>query len=320
MKTKPNGYWTKERCLKEGLKYKYKKDFVSKGKGAYMAARRNGWLDEIWLHMTVCGNLYKRCVYVYEFSDKSAYIGITYNVDKRRAGHRSTGPVHRHHHKTGLQPTFIQLTEYIDRKKAAEIEGEMVLKYRNNGYNILNSKKTGEFGGSQIIWTKEECLKVALKCKTKNEFVKNFRGAHNASNINGWLSEMQSHMREVMKPKGFWTKGKCKKEALKYKTREEFRQHNCSAYSIAYQNGWLPGICSHMKYITRPVGFWTKEKCKKEALKYKSRTDFKKYNGGAYSASVSNKWLNEFFNFKFLVKNPNYLRGLTKKQKIKINV
>ena len=53
---KPNGYWTKERCHKEALKYSIRKEFVKGSSGAYNAAYKNGWLDEICSHMEIiCG-------------------------------------------------------------------------------------------------------------------------------------------------------------------------------------------------------------------------------------------------------------------------
>ena len=42
-------------------------------------------------------------------------------------------------------------------------------------------------------------------------------------------------------------------------------------------------------------GYWTKENCKEESLKYKNRFEFKKVSGGAYHSSRKNGWLDEFF-------------------------
>jgi predicted GIY-YIG superfamily endonuclease len=46
-------YWTKERCLTEGLKFTRRSDFNLHSKGAYDSAKRNGWLNEIYLNMKV---------------------------------------------------------------------------------------------------------------------------------------------------------------------------------------------------------------------------------------------------------------------------
>jgi hypothetical protein len=47
----PNGYWTKERCHEEALKFKYKIDFRNNSASAYVISRKNDWLDEICNHM-----------------------------------------------------------------------------------------------------------------------------------------------------------------------------------------------------------------------------------------------------------------------------
>jgi hypothetical protein len=45
--------------------------------------------------------------------------------------------------------------------------------------------------------------------------------------------------------------------------------------------------------VTKPNGYWTKERCQKEALKCKSRTEFKTICSLAYKNSRNNKWINE---------------------------
>ena len=40
---------------------------------------------------------------------------------------------------------------------------------------------------------------------------------------------------------------------------------------------------------------WSFEACKKEALKYNTRKDFRKNSGGAYRRAWKNKWLDDFF-------------------------
>lgn len=41
------------------------------------------------------------------------------------------------------------------------------------------------------------------------------------------------------KPNGYWTYERCKEEAGKYKSRNDFCVSNCSAYQAARRNGWL---------------------------------------------------------------------------------
>ncbi len=55
-----------------------------------------------------------------------------------------------------------------------------------------------------------------------------------------------------------WTKEECGKEALKYKTRNNFIKGNRKAYRSAVNNGWIDDICSHM---TSPYKFWELYTC-----------------------------------------------------------
>ena len=46
---KPNGYWTKERCLEESKKYLTRSEWKHNSNGSYHAACVNGWVDEcVW--------------------------------------------------------------------------------------------------------------------------------------------------------------------------------------------------------------------------------------------------------------------------------
>lgn len=48
---KPKGYWTKERCHAEALKYRTKSEFNSGSTSAYSATLQNKWFDEIAEHL-----------------------------------------------------------------------------------------------------------------------------------------------------------------------------------------------------------------------------------------------------------------------------
>ena len=48
---KPSGYWTKERCQVESLKYQTRGEFQILSDSVYQISRRNKWLDDICSHM-----------------------------------------------------------------------------------------------------------------------------------------------------------------------------------------------------------------------------------------------------------------------------
>lgn len=90
-----------------------------------------------------------------------------------------------------------------------------------------------------------------------------------------------------------WTLEALKKEAKKYNSRSEFQNKNSSAYSIAAKENLLDEICVHMNPLREAPNYWTKEKCQERALLYKTKSDFKKHDGSAYTTAVREKWLNE---------------------------
>lgn len=51
MQQRESGYWTKEHCAEEAKKYSTRAQFQRMASGAWNAAHKKGWLDEICLHM-----------------------------------------------------------------------------------------------------------------------------------------------------------------------------------------------------------------------------------------------------------------------------
>ena len=83
-------------------------------------------------------------------------------------------------------------------------------------------------------------------------------------------------------------KEKILKDALKYKTRMAWCDaHNRGgAYDAALKYGFMKEAAKHMKSGRT---FWTKEKVLKDALKYKTKQEWKS-KSGAYYASLKKKW------------------------------
>lgn len=103
-----------------------------------------------------------------------------------------------------------------------------------------------------------------------------------------------------------WTKEKCKEVFSKYNSIYEIKKNYISAYNAACKNKWLGELTSHINYI--PNGFWNDiNNCKKESIKYKSRTEFKENSPGCYYASIRNKWIDDITkHMKVIRKKRNY--------------
>lgn len=246
---KPNKYWTFEMCQNEALKYNTKIEFRNNSSSAYQIAQKKKFLNKICEHMALLGNLHKKIIYSYEFSDNYVYVGLTYNIHKRNSEHLTDikSPVYKHMIKYNIFPTKKILTDnFVDINEAKQLEYYWYNRYKADGWNLLNKAKTGALGGNNIYWTFEKCKVEALKYSTKYEFQKNSGSAYNSALKNNWLNIITTHMIKTQRPTGYWNIERCKIEAHKYKTRFEFQKKSSSAYSASYKKGWLNIICSHM--------------------------------------------------------------------------
>ncbi len=205
--------WSFEECEKEALKYNNKKEFRDKNHGCYLHSSKNKYIDIICSHMKGIGNRKKKIIYSYEFSDKSVYVGLTYDYKERYNRHINDEKsiVYIYKNKIKEEPKYILLSDYIDVEQAQILEGKKVEEYRNNGWFILNRIKTGGIGGNIIKWSYDKCKEEVLKYSTKTEFRKNNASAYSTCLKNKWIKELCTHMIKV--PKNInrrkWTFDKC---------------------------------------------------------------------------------------------------------------
>ncbi len=248
---KPYGYWTKEKCKEESLKYSNRKEFKMLSKSAYAIVQRNGWSNELCGHMSYLGSLSKRFIYIYIFPDNTVYIGLTYNIDERNRNHLSgqcDSRVYDYIKLTGLIPKLEIITpEPIFIDDAVKMEIKLIEEYQNKkSHRVLNISLGGGLGGCKFFWTRERCQEEALKYNNRSDFKKFSSSSYNVSLKNYWLDELCEHMTEIVKPKGYWTIERCQEDALKYNTRNEFKNKSRSSYGAATKNNWLDDICFHM--------------------------------------------------------------------------
>ena len=298
-KQKPNGFWVYETCKEEAAKYKDKTQFNKKAPQAYNISVRNGWLHEICSHMVCQGRKDLRYVYAFEFEDNHVYIGLTCDLERRKNEHlfkKTNSSVNEHITKTNEGYKFVPLiTEPINLIEAGKLEAVYINTYRDDGWTILNKSKAGGIGGYTRKWTYSKCKKAASTCKSRTEYHKKYPGAYHAAFQNNWLYELFTEPKKEILPQGYWTKERCAEAAKKCTKRFEFTQKYAQAHNVIKKNGWFE-LIDHMEY-----GYghfkkkWTYETCKEEAAKYITRTDFSDNNGSAYSVSLKNKWLDEFF-------------------------
>jgi len=289
---KPMYYWNFERVKEEALKYKYKKDFKKHSNGAYCAAKNNNWYHDVCSHMLILGNRVKRCIYVWEFENKTSYIGLTYNFEERKYNHTidRRSPVYKQ--LFFYSGVCYKLTEYVDKKDAQKLESFYIKKYQRDGWVVLNIAKAGALGGSEIKYTYEICKNEALRYNHRIDFKKYSKNIYQAAINNKWIDDICKHM---TKPKPYnykWCFENVKKEALKYNNKTDFSEYSSGAYDAALSNKWLDSVCSHMVQSRKNKGFWNNyNNCLEAALECKTKKQFHSKYSRAYSVSLEYNWL-----------------------------
>jgi predicted GIY-YIG superfamily endonuclease len=244
---KPNGYWTKENCKNEALKYKTKKEFKENSEVAYNTTNLNNWHDYVYEHFENVGNRYKRYLYAYEFSDNHVYVGLTYNIYKRKRRHKENGTVFEYQKETGIIPTFMQLTfEAVNQEDAKYLEGYYLKQYKEKGWKMLNKAKTGGLGGNIIKWDYDSCLKEAIKYETRTEFCRKNGSAYSSALRNNWLDDICLHMKSLRKNykhtnkklPNYWNIERCINAFRECKNISEFKKIYGGAYDAVRRNMW----------------------------------------------------------------------------------
>lgn len=244
--------WTYEICKKEALKCQTRSEFAKFNSTAYKKSHKNNWIDDICSHMIIVGNNKKRCVYVYEFDNNHAYIGLTYNFIRRWNNRLNDDKdtVNIFMKETNLTPNKIQLTSYISEKEAIDLEKFYLDEYLNNNWVILNKVKTGSLGGNILKWTYEICEKEVCKYDSIKEFKDNNINCLSAIYKNNWGELLDVLNREKNK-NNYWTKDKCLEVALLCKNKLEFHKNYRGAYASSKLNNWIDDIFLLVNLNTR---------------------------------------------------------------------
>ena len=298
--------WTYDACYEVAKQYKTKREF-EKGKcGAYSAARRKGWLkDYTWMVSNrvnvITGN--PDNVYSYYFEDYNAiYIGRTIHPRKRDREHlfdRQKDIVARfaYEHNCPVPPMFI-LEKGLSLEKGQEMEDYWVNYYKEQGYFVLNSARTGigvgslgAIGGRK--WTKDKCFKEAKKYLYRKEFQRGSVGAYTRALRMGWLEDYTWFNR----PQNWnqrWDEDSCYNEALKYQTTGEFKKEAPRAYEVARKNKWLKDYVWLEDTIRRVSHRWTYDVCYELAKKFKTKSEFQKKYRVACQISREKGWSKDY--------------------------
>ena len=152
------------------------------------------------------------------------------------------------------------------------------------------------------VYTEQEVLQEAKKYKTRNDFRVGSPGPYNAAKRLKIMDKAVQHMGKSKIEKQY-TKQEILDSARRYKNQRDWVKNESSIYNCAKgydkpnkskkdKEFWKKCI-SHMEYIFKPNGYWTKQGCKEVADKYTDRRIFHKEQYEVYKVIVREGWVDE---------------------------
>ena len=302
-----NKKWNYDTCFAEAKKYKTRSEFNKKRSGAYDVARRNGWLaDYTWMPDLTESDAKVDSVYCYLFDEqKAAYVGRTLmyrqHIRDIEHGNYEKDAVYKFAHKHNCDiPKMQIIEENLTIQQGREREDYWRKYYEANGYTMLNRGATGKKSGSigaiaSGKWTFEKAYKIAQAFQTVNEMCEEYGYLYKISKARGWIEKFTWFRGEEIRIEKatIWTEQVCRKEAMKYATRKDFRRMCKGAYDKAKEMGWLDEYT--WLSFPKPSSEWDYESCKEEAKKYGNKFEFQKKSYGAYKRSLQEGWLDDFY-------------------------
>jgi len=153
-------------------------------------------------------------------------------------------------------------------------------------------------------WTIDKVRQISKNYNSRTQFQNDHGSPYWWAKKNKLLNEIFPHLPPVT-TRGYWNnKSNVISES---KMRMDFKNNSRQAYNSALKNGWKEAFIHFENPKRNKSSKWqNKENVKKEALKYKTRTDFQDGSNSAWRAAKANGWEDIFAHMKLKVKPSGY--------------
>lgn len=227
---KPLPDWTYEKVANAAAPFANRTAFKRHENAAYLIALRRGWLELVCAHMQAPDKLkvFTRQIYIIrEQGANRVYIGLSVDPLKRLLDHKSGG-VKNVRDLLSKPYRFLVLTGRVPAEDAAKFEKQLIARFRDRGWDVINRVRGGGLGSAPLKWTKERIIEVLKEHKTLAQFRIAAPGAYVAAlnlgvNIRDYVSAGKNN--------GYWTEERVRAKLLTATTRAQL---NTSEFWVAY--------------------------------------------------------------------------------------
>ncbi len=265
------GKWSEKKCKEIALTCKSLSEFKRTNGSAYESARTNGWL------------------YEYEwFVDKKALLSEASKKRERKWSYDEC-------YKLAKQcKTSSEFQNKSSRAYAASKQYGWFDDYTwfVNGFSLIQPYK----------WTEDKCREIAQTCSTKSEFKSKNSSAYTSARKNKWLETydwFQDGRKNSIEKRRKYSYEICFEMAKQYRTKAEFKFHQCGAYTSARVNKWLKDY-TWFENGRNNDRKWSLNTIKTEASRFIHKRDFMINSNVAYRKARDKNYINKiFYNIKF---------------------
>jgi DNA-binding Xre family transcriptional regulator len=150
----------------------------------------------------------------------------------------------------------------------------------------------------KIKWDLETVIHLSKKCTGRSNFKKTYPSGYKYAVESGYMDKLfpNKNLKQTI------TVNFIKKEALKYKTRTEFKDKNPYLYRLSSKLMIKEEVCAHMPDYK--VHIWSEEQVTLEASQYSTRNEFRENSPKQYKAAIKLKILDKICSHMTLVYLP----------------
>ena len=113
----------------------------------------------------------------------------------------------------------------------------------------------------------------------------------------GWYYKSDKNKNNTLYLGIYITKRYCYIDAIKYETEKKWKEDSISIYNLALINDWVDycvkKIISNQKSGRKPNGYWDKEHCMEDSIRFHSTKEWNKNSSGSYNSAKKNGWYEE---------------------------
>jgi hypothetical protein len=186
-------------------KYNDLTEFYSKEGYAYHQICERGLLDKLCGRMKRKGNLFRRKIYAFTFSDGYAYVGLAQDPEHRLWEHthplEKFSPVYKHILNTGATYEFNILTDWLSIDVVGKVENDYINQYKAEGWKMLNRARGGGLGAISKLYTEKRIIEEISKYDYIEDFRKGSPNFYRFVRDHHLIEEYCSHMKHRNNPK-----------------------------------------------------------------------------------------------------------------------